>query len=141
MAKTCIIGVGSPFGADRLGWLAIEALRQREIAQDVELLQCRQPVELSSMMQGYDSVVLLDAMIGGHPLGTVVPCAWVDIPNAGLGVSSHGFGVGDALQLAQALGHLPRYLCVLGMEVGSAEQAIAPDWVTRLADAALDALS
>ena len=134
MPKTCVIGIGSPFGADRLGWLAIEALRQRKIAQDVPLLQCRQPAALTNMLQGYERVILLDALIAGYELGSVVQCYLPNLLANASKLSSHGIGVDQALKLAQVLGFLPKDVLVLGLEVGCVDQEISPDWLNSLAN-------
>jgi len=129
-----IVGIGSPFGADRLGWLVIEALRQNP--PEADLIVCRQPAELPSLLAGCRRAVLVDALLGGHPPGTLLKFGPDALPEAGLGVSSHGFGVSAAVRLAATLGTLPAELVVLALEVGNPEREPAPEWIGRLAQAA-----
>ena len=82
-----------------------------------------------------------DALLGGLPPGTLLKFGPDKLPETGLGVSSHGFGVSAAIRLAAALGQLPAELVVLALEVGSPDQAIAPEWIGRLAQAARQELT
>lgn len=115
-----VIGVGSPFGADRLGWALIERLRNdAELSrrQALDLLKADRPGSaLIEMMQGADHVILVDALRGGHRPGEVL---WLS-PGAldresGL-YSSHGFGLADALALGEALGALPGRIDIAAFE-------------------------
>lgn len=141
MSDTRIIGIGSPFGADRLGWLVIDALQAVPLPPGVELVHCRQPIELPGLFTGCRRVILVDALIGGHPPGSLLRIGYSGLATAGLGVSSHGFGVCEAVQLAATLGDLPDELVVLGMEVGSPEHALDPGWIGRMARAVLSDIS
>ncbi len=130
-----IIGIGSPFGADRLGWLVIDALQAAALPPGIELVHCRQPIELPGLLTGCRRAILVDALIGGHPPGSLHRLGYSELATAGLGISSHGFGVGEAVQLAATLGNLPAELVVLGMEVGSPERVLEPEWISGLVDA------
>lgn len=135
MNETIVIGIGSPFGADRLGWAVIDALKTADFANQADLACCRQPAELPDLLAGHSRVILVDAVLGDHLAGTVLRLKRDDLRRTNLGVSSHGFNVSTALDLTAALGHLPDQLLVLGMEVGEPNQPINPEWVKRLARA------
>lgn len=134
MSDTRIIGIGSPFGADRLGWLVIDALRENP--PEAGLIVCRQPAELPSLLAGCRRAILVDALLGDHPPGTLLEFGPDELPATGLAISSHGFGVSEAVRLAATLGALPAELVVLALEVGGPKQALAPEWIERLARAA-----
>ncbi|MDR3411219.1 MAG: hydrogenase maturation protease [Formivibrio sp.] len=132
MAETRVIGIGSPFGADRLGWAVIDALHEVHFADKTDLAYCRLPAELPDLMTGYSRVILVDALLGDCQVGTPLRLMREDLPHVGLGVSSHGFNVAAALELAAVLGSLPDQLLLLGLEVGESNQPINPEWIKRL---------
>ncbi len=137
-----VIGIGSPFGADRLGWQVIDALRvSAPTLSHVQLLHCRYPAELPNLLAGSVKAILIDALQGDYPLGTLLHLSMPDMPQAGLCISSHGMDVPAALQLTKALGNLPEQLLVLGMEVGKENQPVNPEWIERLVGAVLNALA
>lgn len=129
-ARTAIVGVGSPFGDDRAGWLVVDALsalldEQARAAAGLLLAALDRPgAMLLEALGGVDRAVVVDAVVCGEAAGTVI-----EMDAAGLGkgarFSSHGFGVAEALALGAALGRLPRELRVVGIAVdavsGSAE--------------------
>lgn len=141
MNDTLVVGVGSPYGADRLGWQVIDALRVIYPPVDAQLVQCRQPAELPALLTGWRRVILIDALLGGHLPGTLLRLSRQHLANAGLGMSSHGFDVPAALELAAILGNSPDQLLVLGLEVGEKNQPVHPEWIERLVLAVLAEIS
>lgn len=135
-----MIGIGSPFGADQLGWLVIDALRASSPSLDASLVQCRHPGELPDLLAGYRRAILVDAVLADRPPGTLLRLSRDDLPHVGLGVSSHGLGVPQALALAAVLGALPEQLQVLGIEIGKENQPVNPAWIERLAGEVLQDL-
>jgi len=152
-----IIGLGSPFGADRIGWQVAEVLRARlvhdplavgrsDIAAGIEIeLADRPGVGLLSLMEGAPEVILVDAILdeGAGRGGTRV--RWVGRDElAGLAAShsSHALGVAEALALGEALGQLPGLLSILGIGVEpGAEEMAHTGVVERGAEMILAALS
>lgn len=119
---TRIIGIGSPFGADRAGWAAVEYLERCGWARThpaVELVVLDRPgPALVNHFDGPSRVILVDALQGGRA-GHVRRVVAEDLACDGSG-SSHGLGVADALALADALGLLPEQLLILAIETGDA---------------------
>lgn len=115
-----VIGVGSPWGDDQAGWLAAAALRGLFAEDRVEVKALDRPgPALCAHWQRNDSVVLLDAVRAHGESGRIHCVEGAEI--AGLGgasLSSHGYGVAQAVALATALAAMPRRLCLLGLEVG-----------------------
>lgn len=113
-----IIGVGSPFGDDRLGWVAAEQLRQsRRFAafppDSISISTRDRPgVLLAPEWEAAAKVLLLDAVRSGAPPGTLHRVEGREIVSRGRSLSSHGLGVAEALELARALG-APVEACVL----------------------------
>lgn len=122
MAERCrlrIVGVGSPFGADRIAWDVVEALGP--LPDGVEAACCVSPLsELPALLRGAEAVLLVDAMLGVPP-GTMLRCSREDLKVRQDKVSSHGLSVDLALDLAEALGELPPRLNIIGLGIGSAD--------------------
>lgn len=56
-----VIGIGSPFGDDRVGWYVVELLRGR-VSDTIELLALDRPgAALINWMHGVDWFILIDA--------------------------------------------------------------------------------
>jgi hydrogenase maturation protease len=114
---TRIIGIGSPFGADQLGWLAIDHLRQCQLA-DCELIKLDRPGSgLVSYLQGIDQVVLIDALKSSGRVGDVSVVSMDELEGCHGLTSCHGFGVVEALALADQLGVLPAQISLVGIHV------------------------
>ena len=119
-----VIGVGNVWrGDDAVGLLAARRLRDR-LGSSVEIAEAEgDGLALLDLMEGIDHVILIDAMKGeGRPgttvrldlsneshWGTVVPC------------STHAMGVADAIDLARAMGWLPKQVVLYGIEIESVE--------------------
>ncbi|RLW65952.1 MAG: hypothetical protein B6D73_04015 [gamma proteobacterium symbiont of Stewartia floridana] len=113
-----IIGVGSPFGADQAGWLAIDHLQRCQLA-DWELIKLDRPGSgLLSYLRDADQVVLIDALKSTGRAGEVSLISRQALAQCQELTSSHGFGVSEALALAEQLGELPQQVSLLGIHVG-----------------------
>lgn len=136
MSEILIAGIGSPHGADRLGWAVIDALRQRNLPQPVRLASCAQPGELSVLLLEAAHAIVLDAMLGSGPAGRIHRLAIADLPDVAQKVSSHGIGLREAIRLAAALGFEPDRLSLIALDVVEAEAALELSWIEALADEA-----
>ena len=114
-----IIGIGSPFGADRIGWRVAEYLaRSVRLPKTFEVLTRDRPgVMLLNDMHGVERVVLVDAVCSNRVSGQVRHLTVDDAIAHYKLFSSHGFGVGEALSLGRVLGELPRELTIFGIEI------------------------
>ena len=121
-AKLKIIGVGSPFGDDRLGWVAAEQLKTLPIYLsekdkiDISILD-RPGAALISHWEDADAVILIDAIRSGAAPGTLHILAADDIDENTQLSSSHGFGVASTIALARTLDELPEHLYLYGIEI------------------------
>jgi hydrogenase maturation protease len=111
-----VLAFGSPHGDDQVGWLVLRRLREQGIP--VEMHELAQPLALLEHLEGCQTLLLLDACRSGARPGTITRMDWPEPRLDRLtGASSHGFGVVQTLELAQALGRrLPRII-LLGIEV------------------------
>lgn len=127
-----VAGVGSPHGADQLGWAVISALQAQTLPAGVQLMACRQPAELPPLLLTASRAIVVDAMLGGGSPGRIQQFSLAGLPQAGLRLSSHGLGLVDALQLAAALGMPAERATVLALDVGTADADLDPAWVEAL---------
>ncbi len=117
-----VVGVGNAArGDDGIGPAVIEAIRAEPELADAETVVAAG--DLSDLVVTWEpdqDVVIVDAMIGGGPPGTVVTIDGLrdPLPEADRPLSSHGFGLADTVQLARALGRLPRSLTIVAVQVG-----------------------
>jgi hydrogenase maturation protease len=125
--KVLILGIGSPFGDDSLGWQAIDGLIERGLEQmltphEVKMEKADRPgALLLERMRGFDCVILIDALLGGYEPGRVRALNIEEIAQGDSLLSGHGLGVAEALALGEVLGDLPGELHVLGIESGGFE--------------------
>src|SRR6478609_604315 len=70
------------------------------------------PSHLLDLWYGARRVIVVDAARSGAPAGTIHRFDAAEPLPAGLGHSTHAFGVADAVELARALGRLPPELTV-----------------------------
>ncbi|MBS1211029.1 MAG: hypothetical protein H6R19_3427 [Proteobacteria bacterium] len=133
MTDTLVAGIGSPHGADRLGWAVIEALRSMTLPASVALMCCSLPAELTSRLLETPRVIVIDALLGSGPAGKIHHLCAADLPQAGLRLSSHGVGLVDAVLLASALGMPADRLSVLALDVMHPETELDPAWIDGLA--------
>lgn len=136
---TLFVGVGSPHGDDRAGWLVADALSniaESEIASRsmhfaaesrsaveqrprIAIRKVGVPADLLDWLDGVDRLIVCDAVCGGGPPGRLYRWLWPDSqigqnPSRG----SHDFGLYAVLELAAALGRLPAEVVVWGIEAG-----------------------
>ena len=121
MNRLCILGIGSPAGDDQAGWLVVDALRARGVqtggAIIIDKLD-RPGATLLTLIEQADRAILIDAMQGNGQPGSIRRFDQQDWPAYRGGLSSHGFGVLDALMLGRALGSLPPRVDLYGIEIG-----------------------
>jgi hydrogenase maturation protease len=121
MSGTRIIGIGSALGDDRIGWDAVDALRDVPLPADTELHRVAAPAaELLPLLAGARRVILVDAVANGDAPGRVVRCDPRALVRRDGEVSGHGISVDMVLDLAAALGDLPAALTLIGVSIDPA---------------------
>ena len=137
MSRVRIFGIGSSSGDDQAGWLTIDALLARgmEAGGGIVLAKLDRPgAGLITLLDNATWVILVDAMQSGGQPGRIRRFGVKDWPAYSQGLSSHGFGVLNALSLARELGSLPPRLDLYGIEIGPANPgAQAGDAITAAA--------
>lgn len=125
MTPVVIIGVGSPFGIDRLGWDIVKLLQEHPeikplVPATITLESADRPgTKLIAMMSGAELAIIIDLIHAGMATGSVVRLDPDHIHKAPHQVSAHGFGVADVIMLADKTGDLPPRLQILGLEMGT----------------------
>jgi len=73
MSKVHILGIGSPSGDDQAGWLTVDALAACGVHAEHELVIEKLDRPGAGLVSRLDSdwVILVDAMQGGAPPGTI----------------------------------------------------------------------
>ena len=114
--RTAVIGVGNRWRRDdAVGLEVAAALRQRGVAaRDAE----GEPVELMDLWDGFDAAIVVDAARSGAAAGAVhrVEASDGGLPAELSATSTHTLGIGEAIELARALGRLPARVLVLAVE-------------------------
>jgi hydrogenase maturation protease len=125
-----VVGIGSPHGSDRLGWVVAEQL-ERQLPAPWQVRLARTPTDLLNWLEDCEHLHLLDACLRGQSSGRVHRFRWPDTrilePR---GETSHDFNLPQVLQLAQRLEQVPKKLVVWALEIGHAEELDPrPDWL------------
>ncbi len=116
---TRLLGVGSPFGADRLAWEAIDHLAALGLGE-CELVKLDRPgSSLLAWFDGVEHLILLDALAVDSDAGSPRLLDPRELDRLAPGTSSHGFGVAQALDLAAQLDQLPDRVDILGIATGA----------------------
>ncbi|WP_437707110.1 hydrogenase maturation protease [Sorangium sp. So ce448] len=116
-----IIGLGQrAAGDDAAGLAVIEALRRRGLPGDTEVVEARDATALVSLLQTPSAVVVVDAVLASPP-GEVLDLSPSDLAaGAPVPVSTHGLGVGQAIELARitAPDRLSPDIRIVGVSIG-----------------------
>lgn len=118
-----VLCIGSPWGDDRIGWLAAEALEKAGAPGRAEISAHDRPgARLVALMRGAETVVLVDGVRSGAAPGTLHRIEGEAIFSAvARYTSTHGFGLAEAMVLAEKLGELPSRLVLWGVEMSGTE--------------------
>lgn len=118
-----VIGIGSHHGPDATGWLACERLQAQTSSRRIDWQLCRTPAQLPELVDNYNTVVIVDAVLSDKPMGQVFSLLWpIQQETYDSPCSSHGLNVIEALQLASALGQLPMHTYILGITISRQQQ-------------------
>lgn len=114
-----IIGVGNLYRSDDAVGILI-ARKFKDMASD-RISVKEQSGEGTSLMEawkGYDRVLIVDAVSSGASPGSIhrMDASREPIPSKFFSCSTHDFGVAEAIEMARALGQLPRQLQLFGVE-------------------------
>ena len=136
MADRLVVGIGNPDrGDDALGWMIVRSLRTR-VPADVRVVEVDgEASALLAELQQARQAWLVDAARSGTIPGTIhrLDCSTADLPMPPGTVSSHGFGVAEAIALARALDTLPPRCIVYAIEATQFTIGATPSTAVTLA--------
>lgn len=117
-ARPRVIGVGCRDRGDDAAGLVVA----RGFEDEAEVVLCeRGGPDLLGALEGATEAVVVDAMVGAGPPGTVRAFLPDELPSDVAFCSSHVFGLPAAIAVARELGALPPRLLVVGIEGESFE--------------------
>jgi len=132
MARVVVLGIGNTArGDDGAGRQAARLLRPL-LPGKVEVLELDgEATAILAGLENADAAYLIDACVSGSgaPLGTLPPpgtlhridAAEGALPHSRSDISTHGFGLAGAVELARVLGKLPPRCIVYAIEAESFE--------------------
>ena len=126
MKRIRIIGIGSPFGQDQLGWHVLDQLRNNMTEEtntyEIRFIQSDRPgLRLLELIKDTDTAILVDAIDNKNRMGQILKLDRADLLTNENALSSHALGVSEALSLGEALGDLPARLVLFGVCVDGSE--------------------
>ncbi len=122
--KVVVIGIGNADrGDDGAGRAVVERLTGKLPQHVAVYRETGEPTALLARLRDADTACLVDACVSGAEPGTVrhFNAAAAPLPQALFDVSTHGFGLAQAIELARALGELPPRCVVYAIEGGTFE--------------------
>jgi hydrogenase maturation protease len=119
MSGRLVIGIGHPDrGDDAVGRIVARRLRE-SVLDGIEIRDHDgEATTLVDWLADADDAILVDALVSGEAPGTVrrFDVAASALPREKFGMSTHGFGLADAVELARILGSLPARCVVYAVE-------------------------
>jgi hydrogenase maturation protease len=120
--RCIVLGIGNPDrGDDGAGRAVAQGLRGA-LPDGVALAEADgEATGVLARLEGADAAFLVDACVSGAPAGTVrrLDVGVAPLPEDAFGLSTHGFGLAQAVELARALGRLPPRCVVYAIEGAS----------------------
>ena len=124
MGARLVIGVGNPDRGDDAVGRAVAARLKGRLPGDIEVLEeTGEMTALLECLEEADEAWLVDASASGAAPGTIrrFDVAVAPLPNAVMAMSTHGFGMAEAIEMARAMGSLPATCIVFAVEGASFE--------------------
>lgn len=122
--KRIVIGVGNPDRGDDAAGRALVTLLRDKLPADTQLQAHNgEMTDLLDLFDGKEAVYLVDAAASSADPGAIhrFDASAAPLPNSVLSMSTHGFGVAEAIEMARALGSLPATCVVYAVEAASFE--------------------
>jgi hydrogenase maturation protease len=126
--RRIVVGIGNPDrGDDGAGRLVAQRLSGVLPAEVAVIEHDGEAASLLDRLDGVHAAFLIDACLSGQPSGTVrrVDVDAEALPDLQFGLSTHGFGLAEAIALGKALGSLPPRCVIFAIEAASFETGAA----------------
>jgi hydrogenase maturation protease len=119
LQKILIIGIGNEYRSDDgVGIEVARTIREKHFPGVAVREESGDAAAIMEAWQGYENVILVDAISSGAEPGTIVVLDGNKkiAPSYQFHCSTHAFGVGEAIALAKAMNTLPTKLLIYGIE-------------------------
>lgn len=116
-----VLGIGSPFGDDQVGWHVAQGLMPHFSQQAAICIEIhdRPGMRLLELIRGFDTIFIIDAIQSGQPIGTLHQFQKESLFESETRFSTHAPSILQALQVASALDELPKAMIQFyGIEIG-----------------------
>jgi hydrogenase maturation protease len=120
--RRIVLGIGNLDRGDDAAGRRVARLLRWILPEDIEVAEHDgEATALLARFDGAAAAFLVDACTSGAPAGTVrrFDVSAAPLPEAAFGLSTHGFGLAEAVELARALGQLPPRCVVYAIEGAS----------------------
>ena len=140
-SRRIVLGIGNAERGDDAAGRAVARLLQGRLPDDVEIAELEgEAMELLARFEGADAAFLVDACWSGAPAGSVrrLDVNVTPLQQGLFSLSTHGFGLAEAVELARALAQLPPYCVVYAIEGATFETGapLSPAVAAAVADVA-----
>jgi len=113
-----VIGIGHPDrGDDAAGRVVLARLRAHLPAGVAASEADGEATDLLDRLDGARHAILVDASLADAPPGTIIrfDAATAPLPSGQFGMSTHGFGLAEAIELGRVLNRLPERCTVFAI--------------------------
>jgi hydrogenase maturation protease len=120
--RTIVIGVGNCDRGDDAAGPAVARRLRGTLPASIEVAEHNgETASLLALLDGADCAVLVDACVSSGEPGAVrrFDVSDAPLPEAKFSLSTHGLGLGEAVELARALGQLPARTIVYAIEANA----------------------
>jgi hydrogenase maturation protease len=117
--RRIVLGIGNPDRGDDAAGRRVAGLLRQMLPDDVEVAEHDgEATTLLARLDGAAAAYLVDACSSRAPAGTVhrFDASAAPLPQQVFGLSTHCFGLAEAIELARALGQLPAQCVVYAIE-------------------------
>ena len=117
-----VIGIGNADRGDDAAGLEVVRRLRGTLPEDMDLAEHGgEASALLAQLEDAERAFLVDACTSGAPAGTIrrLDAGVEPIPQEAFGVSTHGFGLAEAIELARTLGELPPQCIIYAIEGAS----------------------
>jgi hydrogenase maturation protease len=125
--KVLLIGIGNEYRSDDgVGVHIAQKIRDKHLATVTVKQESGEGTALMEAWQGFESVILVDALSSASKPGTLMTFDVQEgpVPASFFHSSTHAFGVAEAIELARVMHTLPPRLTLYGIEGVSFEAGI-----------------
>jgi len=145
-APVVVIGIGNPCrGDDSVGRIVVRRIKRRNLPFLRAIEHEGEGTSLMELWRGASHVIVVDAVSSGSVTGRIhrFDALLQSLPRQLFSVSTHGFGLVEAVELARALKQLPARLVIFGIEgtrfkVGAKPSASIQEAVAYVIDRVLE---